>query len=123
MLQPLAILCYERVMPGSQLANRLQDLNYRVLVVNDPSLLVATARRESPLLIFVDMVHRGDVVGTISQLKAEADFRHLPVVAFASDKDEELLTMAQQTGARLAVGESALTGHLQQILEQALQLD
>ena len=35
MTRPLALVFYEKFMPGSQLVNRLQDLNYRVRVVND----------------------------------------------------------------------------------------
>ena len=54
-MQPLAIVFYERLMPGSQLVNRLQDLNYRVLAVNNPALLAATAKRETPLLMFIDL--------------------------------------------------------------------
>ena len=33
MTQPLALVFYEKLMPGSQLVNRLQDLNYRVQAV------------------------------------------------------------------------------------------
>ena len=35
MTQPLALVLYERLLPGSQLVNRLQDLNYRVQVIAD----------------------------------------------------------------------------------------
>ena len=31
MTQPLALVWYEKLMPGSKLVNRLQDLGYRVL--------------------------------------------------------------------------------------------
>ena len=59
MTQPLALLFYERLMPGSQLANRLQDLKYRVLTVNNIATLAATARREQPLFVMVDLEARG----------------------------------------------------------------
>jgi len=52
-MQPLALVFYERLMPGSQLVNRLQDLNYRVLSLSDATRLMATVQRESPLLLFV----------------------------------------------------------------------
>ena len=42
MSQPLAVVFYERLMPGSQLVNRLQDLNYRVLAINNAALLAAS---------------------------------------------------------------------------------
>ncbi|HEY2329109.1 MAG TPA: hypothetical protein VGI63_04780 [Verrucomicrobiae bacterium] len=123
MLQPLAIVFYERLMPGSQLVNRLQDLNYRVLAINNPALLAATARRESPLLAFVDLDARGDICGAVGRIKSDDVSTHLPVIAFAPDDRPELLAAAQKAGANLVVTESALAGHLDQLLEQALQVD
>ncbi len=123
MLQPLAIVFYERLMPGSQLVNRLQDLNYRVLAVNNPALLAATAKRETPLVIFIDLEARGDITGAIGKIRAEANTSHLPIITFAPDGKPDLLAAAQQAGANLAVGESALSGHLETLLEQALHLD
>ena len=37
MTQPLALVLYEKLLPGSQLVNRLQDLNYRVQTIADPA--------------------------------------------------------------------------------------
>jgi CheY-like chemotaxis protein len=122
-MQPLAIVFYERLMPGSQLVNRLQDLNYRVLAVNNPALLAATAKRETPLLMFVDLEARGEICGTIEKIRSDAATSHLPVIAFAPDNKTDLLTAAQNAGANLTVGESALAGHLQTLLEQALHVD
>ena len=123
MLQPLAIVFYERLMPGSQLVNRLQDLHYRVLAINNPALLAATAKRETPLLLFVDLEAPGDVCGAIQRIKADEASAHLPIIAFAPDQRPELLAAAQNAGANLVVGETALGGHLPQLLEQALRLD
>jgi CheY-like chemotaxis protein len=122
-MQPLAIVFYERLMPGSQLVNRLQDLNYRVLAVNNPALLAATTKRETPLLLFVDLEARGDVTGAIAKIRADTATSHLPVIAFAPDNKTDLLAAAQKVGANLTVGESALSGHLQTLLDQALHLD
>lgn len=123
MLQPLAILFYERVMPGSQLTNRLQDMNYRVLVMNNPALLAATVRRESPLIAFLDLEARGDICGAIERIRSDDTTSHLPIVAFAPDDKAELLAAAQKAGASLIVGESRLGSQLPQLLEQALHLD
>ncbi len=122
-MQPLAIVFYERLMPGSQLVNRLQDLSYRVLAVNNPALLAATAKRETPLLMFVDLEARGDICGAIGKIRSDAATNHLPVVAFAPDNRTDLLTAAQNAGAGLTVGESTLASHLQTLLEQALHVD
>jgi len=120
---PLAIVFYERLMPGSQLVNRLQDLNYRVLAVNNPALLAATTKRETPLLVFVDLEARGDITGAIEKIRSEAATSHLPIIAFAPDNKTGLLNAAQQAGANLTVSESALSGHLETLLDQALHLD
>jgi CheY-like chemotaxis protein len=123
MLQPLAIVFYERLMPGSQLVNRLQDLNYRVLVVNSAVLLAATVKRETPLLLLADLDVRADIVGAIEKIKADPACAHLPVIVFAPDDRPELLAAAEKAGAGLTVAESALAGHLPQLLDRALQLE
>ena len=122
-MQPLAIVFYERLMPGSQLVNRLQDLIYRVLAINNPALLAATAKRETPLLLFMDLEARGDICGTIEKIRANDATNHLPIIGFAPDTRTDLLAAAQKSGANLTVGESALAGHLKTLLEQALRVD
>ena len=123
MTSPLAIVFHERLMPGSQLANRLRDLNYRVLTLDNPAGLVATAQRETPLLLFIDLATPGDVCGAIARLKSEPATNHLPVIAFAPDSEPALLDAAQKAGANFAVTETAVISHLPQLLEQALHLD
>lgn len=123
MLQPLAIAFYERVMPGSHLLNRLQDLKYRVLAVNNAAQLTAIVRRESPLIVFLDLEVRGDVCDAIQRIKADPTTTHVPMVAFAPDDKSDLFEAAQKAGASLVVGESRLASHLPQLLEQALQVD
>ena len=123
MTSPLAIVFHERLMPGSQLANRLRDLNYRVLTLDNPALLAASAERETPLLLFVDLATPGDVCGAIARLKSEPATSHLPVIAFAPDSEPALLDAAQKAGANFAVTETAVINHLPQLLEQALHLD
>ncbi len=123
MVQPLALVFYERLMPGSQLVNRLQDMHYRVLVLNNPAQLAVVARRERPLLVIADLAAPGDICGAIEKLKMEAETSHLPVIAFAPDPEAALLEAARIAGAILAVGESAVTEHLEELLEQALRVD
>jgi len=123
MTQPLAMVFYERLMPGSRLVNQLQDLNYRVLAVNNLALLAATAARETPLLLLVDLAARGEVCAAIEKIKAAPATSHLPVIAFAPDDEPELLAAAQKAGASFTIGESALASHLPQLLDQAVHLD
>jgi CheY-like chemotaxis protein len=123
MTQPLAIVVYERLMPGSQLVNRLQDLNYRVLALNHAARLAATVERESPLLLFVDLATPGDVCGTIAKLKSTPATAHVPVIGFAPDHAPNLLADARTAGANVTVSETAVINHLSQLIEQALHLD
>ena len=122
-MQPLALVFYERLLPGSQLVNRLQDMNYRVLALNDAARIAATVQRESPLLVFVDLAAPGDVCGAIATLHSAPETAHVPVVGFAPEDSPELLAAAQAAGARLAVNEVVVLNHLSQIIEQALQVD
>ncbi|MGC9943636.1 MAG: hypothetical protein ABSE48_17560 [Verrucomicrobiota bacterium] len=123
MTQPLALIFYERLMPGSQLMNRLQDLKYRVLAVNDISLLAATARREKAMFLLMDLEARGEVLATIEKIRKDPATSHLPIITFASDNKKELFAAAQKAGASLIIGETALASHLPQLLDQAMHID
>ena len=56
MTQPLALLLYENLLPGSQLANRLQDAGWRVQTLHDGSALARTAEELKPMLVLTDLV-------------------------------------------------------------------
>lgn len=123
MTQPLAIVFYEKLLPGSQLVNRLQDLNYRVQSVTDPAFLLATIQTEMPMLVLADLATRADLVQLIGELKANPATNHIPVIAFADEKALAVMAAAQAAGAALAVSEAALTSYLPQLLNQALHID
>ena len=122
-IQPLAVVFYERLMPGSQLVNRLQDLNYRVLTLSDADRLAATVQRESPLLLFIDLASTGDVCTVIAALRAAPGTAHLPIIGFAPDTVPELLAEAKTAGANITVTETAVINHLPQLIDQALRVD
>jgi CheY-like chemotaxis protein len=124
MSQPLALVLYEKLLPGSQLVNRLQDLGYRVLTLSDAGSLVACAERERPLLVLADLVStRQGVCAAISGLKQNAATRHLPVIAFVDEAERELQGAAREAGAALVVSENRLLSQLEQLLDQALQVE
>jgi DNA-binding response OmpR family regulator len=122
MTQPLALVYYEKLMPGGQLVNRLQDLNYLVRVVNDLVSLQESARAEGPLLVIVDLAGGDAVCRAIAALKSDSATSHIPIIAFAEERATKLRAAAQKAGA-LVVGEAAITGHLPQLLSQALQFE
>jgi CheY-like chemotaxis protein len=124
MTQPLALVVYEKLLPGTQLVNRLQDLNYRVRAVMDSNTLLACARQEKPMLVVADLASsRGDVCEAISRLKQDPSTQHIPVIAIAREGDAALLEAAQKAGATLIAGEAAILSHLSQFLDQALQVE
>ena len=124
MTQPLALVFYEKLMPGSQLVNRLQDLNYRVQALTDLASFSSCVQTLGPMLVFVDLeTKEGDVCQAIAALKSGAGTQHIPVVAFASERALELQAAAQKAGAKLVVSETALLDHLPELLNQALQVE
>ncbi|MCX8155831.1 MAG: hypothetical protein N3J91_05165 [Verrucomicrobiae bacterium] len=124
MTRPLVILVYERILPGSQLLNRFQDMGYRVLALNDPAGLVETARREGPLLAVVDMpFSQADAARAIAELRSSPDTQHVPVIAIVPALDKEMEQKAVASQATLVAHDNAILNHLDRFLQQALQLD
>ena len=109
-------------MPGSQLVNRLQDLNYLVRVVSDLISFQESARAEGPLLAIVDLASGDAVCRAITALKADKATQHIPVIAFAGEQAAELQAAAQTAGATLVVGETTIANYLPELLNQALQV-
>lgn len=124
MTKPLALVFYEKLMPGSQLVNRLQDLNYRVQPLTDAHQLTAIAKAEGPMFIFADLEsNQADVCGIIAGLRRNPETAHIPVLAFADETAEPLQTAARQSGATVVVSNTALLSHLPHLLEQALRVE
>ena len=124
MTQPLALVVYEKLLPGTQLVNRLQDLNYRVRAVTDSTTLMAIARQEKPMLVLADLEStRNDICRVIAELRSDASTQHIPVIAIAKEGDASLQKAAQSAGATLIVGETAILSHLSSYLDQALQVE
>jgi CheY-like chemotaxis protein len=124
MTQPLALVLYERLLPGSQLVNRLQDLKYRVQVIADAEKLVECAEQAKPMLVLADLEStQNNVCPALARLKQNASTKHLPVIAFSGDNAAELQAAAKAAGVTLLVSEAAMLNHLPQFLDQALQVE
>ncbi|MDB6065255.1 MAG: Response regulator receiver protein [Pedosphaera sp.] len=124
MTQPLALVLYEKLFPGSQLVNRLQDMGYRVLTVPGAEALVACAEQEKPMLVLADLAAtQAKVFESIAQLRGHPATMHLPVIAFAEEREVDLQAAARDAGATLVVNEAAILTHLEQLLDRALHLD
>jgi len=124
MKQPLALLLYEKLLPGGQLLNRLQDMGYRVQPVPVPDDLVSTAEREKPLLAFIDLEpHFEKICDAIAGLRRNPATAHIPVIAFAAAQGTEAQDLARKRGATVVVPHSVLLQHLDQFMDQALAVD
>jgi CheY-like chemotaxis protein len=124
MIQPLALLLYERLLPGSQLANRMRDLNYRVQTISTSESLMSCARQDRPMLVLIDLVSaRENFSLAITQLREDPDTQHIPIIAFGPVKAADLQKSARAAGATLVINENALLTHLSQFLDQALQVE
>lgn len=123
MLQPLAIVFYDRLMPGSQLLNRLQDQKYRVLAVDNAARLAATVQQEMPLILLADLEAKSDICSAIAAIKKNPATSHVPIIAYAPDNASQLIEAGQKAGANMAVGDSAISSYLAQLLDQALQVE
>jgi CheY-like chemotaxis protein len=124
MMQPLALVVYEKLLPGSQLVNRLQDLNYRVQAIPDADKLVEVAENTTPMVVLADLNStRNNVTPSISRLRQNASTKHVPVIAFTEKEEPKVLEDAQAAGATLVVTDTAILNHLPQLLEQALRVE
>lgn len=124
MTQPLALVYYKNLLPGSQLVNRLEDLGYRVQTLNLTSELPAAAASEHPLVVVVDLtVHAADVCAAVAEMRAHEATNHVPVLAFSSVQDDALVAQAQTAGVRLVASHTAVFAQLPQLLEQVLEVE
>ncbi len=124
MVKPLALVVYERLLPGSQLVNRLQDLGYRVQTLADIGSLVEQAQQEKPLVIIIDLAVGGQArCATIQELKSNSATAHIPVLALTDQDDHSLQTQAHEAGASLVASGTALLAQLPELLQHALRVD
>ena len=124
MTQPLALVLHERLLPGTRLVNRLQDLKYRVQTISEAGMLVEGAEQAKPMVVLADLESsRNDVCPAIARLKQNPATQHLPIIAFGGDSVADLHAEARAAGVTLIVNESAILAHLPEFLEQALQIE
>jgi CheY-like chemotaxis protein len=120
-MQPLALVLYEKLLPGSQLVNRLQDLGWRVQTVNDEAALTRSAAEQRPMIVIADLLSAHKSVSNgIAELRRNESTKHIPVIAFTADSDQKVFQAALNAGATVVVSDTAILQHLDQVIEQAL---
>jgi PleD family two-component response regulator len=124
MVKPLALVFYEKLLPGSQVVNRLQDMGYRVQTVADPAGLAKSAEESKPIVVLADLnCTRKDLCGGLGQLRRNPATKHLPVIGFGADDKPDVQSAALAAGVTLVVSEAAILHHLAQCLDRALQVE
>jgi CheY-like chemotaxis protein len=99
-------------------------MGYRVQSITDPAALAEQAAQEKPLLVMADLEPRqNQVCEAIATLKKNSATSHIPIIAFASARNPAIQEAARTAGATLVVNDAAILAHLDQFLEQALQVD
>ncbi|MEO7678194.1 MAG: hypothetical protein ABIV39_15665 [Verrucomicrobiota bacterium] len=124
MTLPLAIVFYEKLLPGQQLVNRLQDLGYRVQAVTDATSLASKVDQLKPMLVVAEF--SGDkpaIREAISSLKQNAATAHVAVLAYIAGMNPILQEAARVAGANLIASESGVLDQLPQLLDQVLRID
>ena len=123
MMKPLALIFYERLLPGSQLGNRLSDMGYRVQTLEEASLIPKTCRESTPIILLVDLVtNKANICELIREVRRNEDTAHLPIIAFAPQNNARIREEAVKAGATLVAIDDALLPQLPHLLEQALEV-
>ena len=123
MMKPLALVFYERLLPGSQLANRLTDLGYRVQTTEEAALIVETARQQKPIVLLMDLItRRANICEIIKEVRRNEETSHLPIIGFAAQNNPQIQDEAVKAGATLVAIDDALLPQLPHLLEQALEV-
>jgi CheY-like chemotaxis protein len=115
-------VCYEKLLPGSQLVNGLHDMGYRVRTLADVRALPGLAAEEKPLIVLADLEAEG-MCEAIAKLKKDTTTAHLPIIAFADGEKQELQAAGRAAGATLVVDAGGLLLQLKQLLDQALMVE
>jgi CheY-like chemotaxis protein len=124
MTQPLALIFYEQLLPGSQLVHRMQDLGYRVQTVLDVGQFAAVVIREKPMVIVADLrVRKGNILEEVKAVKAQGETNHIPILGIAGDQDPKLLAAARAAGVAIVAHVASIGGQLPQLLEHVLRVE
>ena len=124
MTAPLALIYYEKLLPGQQLVNRLQDLGYRTGVVTDSGKLVAEVQLQKPMLLIMEFSAKKPAVrDAIASLKANPELAHIPILAYAPVTHESVQELARSAGATMIASEAGLLDQLPQLLDQILSVE
>jgi DNA-binding response OmpR family regulator len=121
----LAIVFYERLLPGTQVVNRLTDLGYRVSTAHVASEIPQLVENQKPMVVVADLVLRaGDFITVITELKRSAATNHVPVLGFCDPKKHrKLADAAVAAGANMVAAEKGILDQLPRLLDHVLAVE
>jgi PleD family two-component response regulator len=123
MSKPLALIYYVNLLPGSQVANRLQDLGYRVHVLTDLEKLVESSEQEKPLVVVAEILPDTVACASVAKLKRHPATSHIPVLGYSDSFTPAQQKHAIDSGVSLLAGRAAISEQLPQLLDQVLEVD
>ena len=123
MNEPLAVVFYSSLLPGSRLAARLQDLGYRVQTLTALADLPTTCEREKPLVALVEISPAADGQRDIKALRSNPATSHIPVLAFCGKHDKAFAKAAQESGVSLLALSASALEQLPMLLDQVLEVN
>ena len=106
---------------ASKIRGTAEHLNISVDFAKSADALFDTAKTDVPSLIILDLnSERNDSLSLALRLKADERLRDVPVVAFLSHVQTELMQRAKQSGIDHVLPRSAFTKRLAEILRGEL---
>jgi CheY-like chemotaxis protein len=124
MTQPMALIWFGKLLLGSRLTHKLEELGYRVQSLTALESLAEEAERDKPLVVLMGMDSQPErVADAISSLKNKPVTSHLPVIAIVSAHSNASQQTALAAGAKLAVPDTVVLDYLDQFLQQALDMN
>lgn len=122
--RPLAIVFYEKLLPGSRVGHRLADMGWRVHEVKLAADLALQVRAQRPVLVVAELgLRTGDLCPVLAELKADPDTSHVPVLGYGDPKNTKLTDAALSAGVRLVAAEAGLLDQLPQLVDHVLAVD
>jgi CheY-like chemotaxis protein len=102
---------------ASKIRGTAEQLNVTVEFARTADALFDKAKTEVPALIILDLQGASpDPFEVTERLKADAQLRTVPIVAFFSHVEVELQARARETGVDMVLPRSAFTKRLPQLL-------
>ncbi len=123
MSEPLAVVYYSNLLPGSQLTSRLKDLGYRVRTIEALNLLKQVCEEQKPLFALVEIAPQKGGYPEIEAVRLNPATEHIPVVAFSGSHDKAFQAAARSSGVSLVAASAAVLDQLPQLLDQALDME